>query len=224
MEIWMALPPPGWTDYDRHQKKMTEWRVCGQRTHTMTSEVVKYTSTSEGLKIHSIILNERNLGWSLGGPAAVSQNIVLWFERRWVEKVTGRWTMGRGKDLSGWPSGQGMPSTFHPGKGSLRSTGPICSRRGKWHIIGSRPDKGSVYITLPDTGLTGASLPTSLRPSEREREERARATWFLTPATHWGYFSLQVRLTLHHQLPITQLAYLFLHPRWTFSALGTCEI
>lgn len=47
-----------------------------------------------------------------------------------------------------------LRTTLHPGKGSLRSSGPICSRRGKWHIIGSRPDKGFVYITLPDTRLT----------------------------------------------------------------------
>lgn len=29
------------------------------------------------------------------------------------------------------PSGRGMLSTLHPGKGSFRSSGPICSRRGK---------------------------------------------------------------------------------------------
>lgn len=61
---------------------------------------------------------------------------------------------GRGSDLCVRPVGRGMLNTLHPGKGSLRSSGPICSRRGKWHIIGSRPDKRSVYITLPDTRLT----------------------------------------------------------------------
>lgn len=61
---------------------------------------------------------------------------------------------GCGSDLCVRPLGRGMLNTLHPGKGSLRSSGPICSRRGKWHIIGSRPDKGSVYITLPDTRLT----------------------------------------------------------------------
>lgn len=77
--------------------------------------------------VHTSQKKERNLG----GPAVVSQNIMLWFERRWVGKVKGAWTIGRGKDLPAWPSGQEMLSTLHPGKGSLRSTRPICSRRGK---------------------------------------------------------------------------------------------
>ncbi len=37
----------------------------------------------------------------------------------------------RGKDLLVRPPGREMLSTLHPGKGSLRSSGPICSRRGK---------------------------------------------------------------------------------------------
>lgn len=72
----------------------------------------------------------------------------------WVREVKGAKAMGRGEGLVVRPPGLVMLSSLHPGKGSLRSSGPICSRRGKWHIIESRPDRGFVYITLADTGLT----------------------------------------------------------------------
>lgn len=91
----------------------------------------------------------------------VTQNVIqtisfeaCCFYKRWVgggERCKGD---GERRGLLVRPPGLGMLSTLHPGKGSLRSSGPICSRRGKWHIIGSRPDKGFVYITLPDTRLT----------------------------------------------------------------------
>lgn len=53
------------------------------------------------------------------------------FTRNGWREVKGAREMGRGKDLLVRPPGRGMLSTLHPGKGSLRSSGPICSRRGK---------------------------------------------------------------------------------------------
>ena len=73
--------------------------------------------------------------------------------KTWLGEVKGAGEKGPGQALVR-PPGLVMQSTPHPGKGSLRSSGPICSRRGKWHIIESRPDKGFVYITLADTRLT----------------------------------------------------------------------
>lgn len=107
---------------------------------------------------------------------------------------------GRGKGLLVRPPGRGMLSTLHPGKGSLRSSGPICSRRGKWHIIGSRPDKGFCvyYITRHQAHL---SFITYIPPPHQEREkegrekERERATSVLPRAVHAGCFYLQVRLS-----------------------------
>lgn len=160
MEIEMALTPPDWTGHERRQKNDDRLgSLWPKNTHDEIQGGEIYLDLRRSANpfhnfVHTSHKKERNLGWSLDVRAAVPQNIMLWFERRRVEKVKGAWTIGRGKDLPEWPSGQEMLSTLHPGKGSLRSTRPICSRRGKWHIIGSRPDKGSVYITLPDTGLT----------------------------------------------------------------------
>lgn len=101
----------------------------------------------------------------------ISQEACLCFHKRCVRgEVKGAREMGRGKDLLVRPPGRGMVSTLHPGKGSLRSSGPICSRRGKWHIIGSRPDKGLCvyYITRHQAHL---SFITYIPPPHQEREK-----------------------------------------------------
>lgn len=125
------------------------------------SLVLRRSANSFHNFVHTSHKKERNLGYTLGGPAETGLSCCGFPKHHalvWVamggegEGCTDN--IGQAKDLPVWPSGQGMLSTLHPGKGPLRSTRPICSRRGKWHIIGSRPDKGSVYITLPDTGLT----------------------------------------------------------------------
>lgn len=92
------------------------------------------------------------------------------FTRDGWGEVIGARENGRGMDLLVRPPGREMLSTLHPGKGSLRSSGPICSRRGKWHIIGSRPDKGICvyYITRHQAHL---SFITYIPPSHQEREK-----------------------------------------------------
>lgn len=62
----------------------------------------------------------------------ISFEACLGFYVGWgVGGLKGTKEMGQGKGLLVRPPGRGMLSTLHPGKGSLRSSGPICSRRGK---------------------------------------------------------------------------------------------
>lgn len=94
------------------------------------------------------------------------------------------WLNGRRSPLSGWRVGVRARVTGRGAGGDLgcrellsrarvqpHHGRPICSRQAKWHIIGSRPDMGAVYITLPDSKPTSAHY---LRPQGGERNRRRK--------------------------------------------------
>lgn len=140
--------------FSKYQKALTDWRVCAQKTHSEICVVKPHLVAKVMIQFFTLLklvsslqktLKGKILQFAKGTNDAAETNCPTCSHKTSYQlshlppllremvggKVKGAREMGRGEGQLVRPPGRGMLSTLHPGKGSLRSSGPICSRRGK---------------------------------------------------------------------------------------------